>query len=78
MDSGKIVLVNLNKGALGDVESRLVGMVLLAKIFSASLGRARETGPRGGRSIFTSMKLRILSRRSLAAFWLKRASSVSP
>jgi hypothetical protein len=43
MDSGKIVLVNLNKGALGEMESRLVGMVLLAKIFSASLGRARET-----------------------------------
>ena len=42
MDSGKIVLVNLNKGELGEVESRLVGMVLLAKIFSASLGRARE------------------------------------
>ena len=42
MDNGKVVLVNLNKGALGDMESRLVGMLLLAKIFSASLGRARE------------------------------------
>ena len=42
MDTGKIVLVNLNKGVLGEMESRLVGMLLLAQIFSGALGRARE------------------------------------
>ena len=42
MDEGKVLLVNLNKGVLGDVECRLVGMLLLAKVFSAALERAAE------------------------------------
>jgi hypothetical protein len=42
MDEGKVLLINLNKGILGDIECRLVGMLLLAKLFSASLERATE------------------------------------
>jgi len=40
MDRGEIVLLNLNKGALGAMESRLLGTMLLAQIFSAGLARS--------------------------------------
>jgi len=50
MDQGKVLLVNLNKGVLGDVECRLVGMLLLAKVFSAALERASQ--PSASRRIF--------------------------
>ena len=39
MDSGKIILVNLAKGILGDFDARLLGMLLIGKIFNAALGR---------------------------------------
>jgi hypothetical protein len=50
MDTGKVLLVNLNKGALGGTECSLVGMLLLAKIFSAALERAGQ--PRADRRPF--------------------------
>ncbi len=40
MDRGRIVLVNLSKGLLGDLDSRLLGMLVIGKIFAAALGRA--------------------------------------
>lgn len=39
MDQGKIVLVNLAKGLLGEFDARLLGMLLIGKIFNASLSR---------------------------------------
>ena len=39
MDRGEIVLINLSKGALGAMESRLLGTLLLAQIFAAGLNR---------------------------------------
>jgi energy-coupling factor transporter ATP-binding protein EcfA2 len=39
MDDGKIVLVNLSKGVLGEVNSHLIGSILVSLIFSAALSR---------------------------------------
>ncbi len=39
MDSRKILLVNLSKGKLGDINANLLGMVLVGKILMAALSR---------------------------------------
>ena len=40
MDSGKILLVNLSKGKMGDINSRLVGMMFVMKFQAAAMSRA--------------------------------------
>lgn len=40
MDSGKILLVNLSKGKIGDVNAQLLGLVFVNKVNMAALGRA--------------------------------------
>ncbi|MFA6423210.1 MAG: ATP-binding protein [Patescibacteria group bacterium] len=40
MDSGKIILVNLSKGKIGDVNAGLLGMILVSKIQAAAFSRA--------------------------------------
>lgn len=40
MDKNKVVLVNLSKGKLGELNSRLLGMVLVSKVTWAALSRA--------------------------------------
>ncbi|MFA6993361.1 MAG: type IV secretory system conjugative DNA transfer family protein [Patescibacteria group bacterium] len=39
MDSGKILLVKLSKGRLGDINTNLVGMMMVGKILMAALSR---------------------------------------
>lgn len=39
MDSGKILLVNLSKGKIGEINARLLGMVVVGKILMAALSR---------------------------------------
>ncbi len=39
MDQGQIVLINLAKGLLGELDTRLLGMLLLGKIVNAAMGR---------------------------------------
>ena len=39
MDSGKILLVNLNKGKVGEINSNLLGLIIVAKLQMAALGR---------------------------------------
>ncbi len=39
MDKGKIVLVNLSKGLLGELDAQLLGMLIIGKIFSSAMGR---------------------------------------
>jgi len=39
IDSGKILIINLSKGRLGDVNSFLLGMVIVGKLFLAALSR---------------------------------------
>lgn len=39
MDSGKIVIVNLSKGKMGEVNANLIGMILVAKIYTAAMAR---------------------------------------
>ena len=41
MIEGKIVLINLAKGTLGIQNSRLLGMVLMSKLYNAALSRAK-------------------------------------
>ena len=40
MDEGKILIINLSKGKLGDVNSYLLGMIIVGKILIASFSRA--------------------------------------
>ncbi len=40
MDSGKILLVNLSKGKLGELNSKLLGMIFVMKIQAAAMSRA--------------------------------------
>jgi hypothetical protein len=39
MDSGKILLINLSKGRLGDINSSLLGLIIVGKLLMASLSR---------------------------------------
>ena len=39
MDEGKILLVNLSKGRIGDINAGLLGMIIVGKILMASLSR---------------------------------------
>jgi len=39
MDSSKIIIVNLSKGKLGDINSKLLGMIIVGKILIAALSR---------------------------------------
>lgn len=40
MDSGKILLINLSKGKIGEVNSALLGMIIVSKIQMAAFSRA--------------------------------------
>jgi hypothetical protein len=40
MDEKKILLVNLSKGSLGDINSNLIGLILVGKILMAALSRS--------------------------------------
>lgn len=44
MDGSKILLVNLSKGQVGEVNSNLLGMILVAKLFTAALSRQETQG----------------------------------
>ena len=44
MDQKKILLVNLSKGRLGEINSHLIGLVLVGKILMAALSRADSFG----------------------------------
>ncbi len=39
MDEGKILLINLAKGKLGDINANLLGMIVVGRILMAALGR---------------------------------------
>ena len=43
MDEGKILLVNLSKGSIGEINSKLLGMIVVGKILMAALSRATST-----------------------------------
>ncbi len=40
MDSGKVLLINLSKGKIGDINAQLLGMIVVSKINMAAMGRA--------------------------------------
>lgn len=40
MDEGKILLINLSKGKIGEINARLLGMVIVGKILMAALSRS--------------------------------------
>ncbi len=39
IDEGGILLVNLSKGLIGELDAQLLGMLIIGKIFTASMGR---------------------------------------
>jgi len=39
MDQGKILLINLSKGQIGEINSNLLGMIFIARLFTSSLSR---------------------------------------
>jgi hypothetical protein len=39
MDSGKIILINLSKGKIGEINARLLGMVIVGRLLMAALSR---------------------------------------
>lgn len=41
MDSGKILIVNLSKGKVGEVNANMIGMILVAKLYTAAMSRHR-------------------------------------
>ncbi|KKP81135.1 MAG: hypothetical protein UR80_C0008G0010 [Parcubacteria group bacterium GW2011_GWB1_35_5] len=49
MDNKKILLVNLSKGKLGDINANLIGLILVGKILIAALSRADSFGPSADR-----------------------------
>jgi hypothetical protein len=44
MDTKKILLVNLSKGRLGDINANLIGLILVGKILMAALSRVDSIG----------------------------------
>ena len=46
MNTGKILLMNLSKGLVGDINSKLLGMIIVNKIQVAAMRRQREAGER--------------------------------
>ncbi len=44
MDEKKILLVNLSKGRLGDINANLIGLIIVGKILMAALSRVDSTG----------------------------------
>jgi type IV secretory pathway TraG/TraD family ATPase VirD4 len=40
MDSEKILLINLSKGQIGQLNAQLLGMILVSKIYNAAMSRA--------------------------------------
>jgi hypothetical protein len=44
MDNKKILLVNLSKGRLGDINSHLIGLILVGKLTMAALSRVDQVG----------------------------------
>jgi DNA helicase HerA-like ATPase len=44
MDSGKILLVNLSKGRIGDLNAQLLGLIITGKLLMAALSRADTPG----------------------------------
>ncbi len=52
MDEGKIILVNLSKGKVGDLSSSLLGMVIVGKILKAALSRVDIADERSRRDFY--------------------------
>lgn len=41
MNNQKILIVNLSKGKIGELNAQLLGMILVSKIYNAAMGRAK-------------------------------------
>lgn len=42
MDSGKILLINLSKGKIGELNAQLLGMIIVSNIYNAAMSRADQ------------------------------------
>jgi len=41
MDNGKVLIINLSKGMIGEMNANLLGMIIVSKIYTAAMNRAR-------------------------------------
>jgi type IV secretory pathway TraG/TraD family ATPase VirD4 len=41
MNNGKILLISLSKGKIGELNAQLLGMIIVSKIYNAAMARAR-------------------------------------
>ncbi|MCF7834957.1 hypothetical protein K9M48_02780 [Candidatus Gracilibacteria bacterium] len=41
MDNRKILIINLSKGKIGEMNAQLLGMIIVSKIYTAAMGRAK-------------------------------------
>lgn len=41
MDNKKVLIINLSKGKIGELNANLLGMIIVSKIYTAAMGRAR-------------------------------------
>lgn len=41
MDNKKILIINLSKGKIGELNANLLGMIIVSKIYTAAMARAR-------------------------------------
>jgi len=51
MDQGKILLVNLSKGLLGELDAMLLGMFIVGKVFNSAMSRVTQK-PENRRPVF--------------------------
>ena len=42
MDNKKILIINLSKGKIGEMNANLLGMIIVSKIYTAAMARARQ------------------------------------
>ncbi len=42
MDNKKILIINLSKGRIGEMNANLLGMIIVSKIYTAAMARARQ------------------------------------
>ncbi len=52
MDTGKILLVNLSKGRIGDINANLLGMIIVGRIQMSAFGRADVADPEARRDFY--------------------------
>lgn len=71
MDEGKILLINLAKGTLGEENSNFLGLLLVPRVLMAAMSRSNVPMEEERDFISMLMSFRILPHRTLPQFFRK-------